>query len=45
MTTEALKFNLGRRRRIALNPYLVYAAVVGVSLGIVTALVVLSLTM
>ncbi|MEX2614867.1 MAG: hypothetical protein WD767_02110 [Alphaproteobacteria bacterium] len=43
MTTDALKFNLGRRR-IALNPYVVYAAVVGVSLGIMTALIVLSLT-
>ena len=41
MTTDTLKFNLGRRRRVSLNPYVLYAAVVGISLGIVTALAVL----
>lgn len=44
MTTDAMKFNLGRRHRIALNPYVVYAAVVCGSLAIVTALTVLSLS-
>lgn len=43
MTTDTLKFTFGRDRTVKLNPFVVYAAIVGISLGIVTALTVLSL--
>lgn len=43
MTSDTLKFTFGRRRAVRLNPFVVYACVVGVSLGIVCALTVISL--
>jgi len=43
MTTDTLKFTFGRRRTVKLNPIVLYASLVGISLGIVMALTVLSL--